>query len=173
MNPPAAARRSLLRRIRIILVIFTAFLVASGVTAMPVEWEINLAATWLGLPSDANPADYSGLQHWIAKVRQGLVDTGSRYPFIAYGFDWLAFAHIVIAVLFLGAIRDPVRNIWVITFGIIACVLVIPWSLLVGPFRGIPTYWSLIDCTFGVFGIIPLWLARRYTVRLAVIGRSD
>jgi len=172
MNPPAADRRSLLRRIRIILVVFVAFLIASGVTAMPVEWEMNVLASMLGLPPGANPADYSGLQHWIAKVRQGVVETGARYPFIAYGFDWLAFAHIVIAVLFLGVIRDPVRNLWVITFGMIACVLVVPWALLVGPFRGIPTYWSLIDCSFGVLGILPLALARRYTVRLAKLEES-
>jgi hypothetical protein len=57
-------------------------------------------------------------------VRQGVVETGARYPFIAYGFDWLAFAHIVLGILFLGAIRDPVRNIWVIVFGMIPLWLV-------------------------------------------------
>ena len=29
---------------------------------------------------------------------------------IAYGTDWLAFAHITIAVAFLGPLKDPVRN---------------------------------------------------------------
>ena len=172
MNPPAADRRTLLRRIRLILVVFVAFLVASGVTAMPVEWELNLLASMLGLPPQADPQDYTGLQHWIAQVRQGVIETGARYPFIAYGFDWLAFAHIVLGILFLGVLKDPVRNLWVITFGMIACVLVIPWALLVGPFRGIPTYWSLIDCSFGVLGILPLALARRYTMRLAAIRGS-
>jgi hypothetical protein len=167
MTPPADDRRTLLRRIRLILVVFVVLLVASGVTAMPVEWELNGLAGVLGLPQGANPADYTGLQHWIALAREGVVETGARYPFIAYGFDWLAFAHIVLGILFLGAIRDPVRNIWVITFGMIACALVIPWAIFIGPFRGIPFYWSLIDCSFGVFGILPLALARRYTVRLA------
>ncbi len=166
MTPPTADRRMLLRRIRAILVVFVVLLVASGVTAMPVEWELNILASMLGLPPQADPHDYTGLAQWIAKVRQGVVDTGARYPFIAYGFDWLAFAHIVIGILFLGILKDPVRNLWVITFGMIACVLVIPWALLVGPFRGIPLYWSLIDCSFGVFGLIPLWLARRWTVEL-------
>jgi len=35
------------------------------------------------------------------------------------------------------------------------------------PLRGIPPYWQLIDCSFGVFGIIPLWLARRCAAKLA------
>jgi hypothetical protein len=170
MNPPTADRRTvLLRRIRVLIVVFSVFLVLSGLTAMPVEWELNLLAHTLGLPPDANPQNYTGLQHWIAKVREGVVATDARYPFMAYGLDWLAFAHIVLGILFLGIVRDPVRNLWVITFGMIACALVIPWALLVGPLRGIPLYWSLIDCSFGVFGILPLALARRYATRLAAI----
>ena len=34
------------------------------------------------------------------------------YPLLAYGTDWLAFSHLVLAVVFLGAWRDPVRNRW-------------------------------------------------------------
>jgi hypothetical protein len=30
-----------------------------------------------------------------------------------------------------------------------------------GSIREIPFFWQLIDMSFGVFGIIPLWLARR------------
>lgn len=48
----------------------------------------------------------------------------------------------------------------------IACALVIPLAVICGPIRGIPIYWRLIDCSFGVFGIIPLWLCRNYVVRL-------
>ena len=39
--------------------------------------------------------------------------------------------------------------------------LVVPWALVFGPLRGIPFFWRLIDCSFGVFGIVPLWLCRR------------
>jgi len=85
---------------------------------------------------------------------------------MAYGTDWLAFAHLVIAVAFWGPLKDPVRNIWVIEFGMIACVLVIPLALIAGPIRGIPFFWQLVDCSFGVFGIIPLWLCRRDILRL-------
>ena len=31
-----------------------------------------------------------------------------------YAHDWLAFAHICLAILFAGAIRDPVRNVWIV-----------------------------------------------------------
>jgi hypothetical protein len=45
-------------------------------------------------------------------------------------------------------------------------VLVIPMALIFGPIRQIPFFWQLIDCSFGVFGFIPLWLVRRWIVRL-------
>ena len=80
--------------------------------------------------------------------------------------DWLAFGHIVIAVSFLGAWRDPVGNRWLFAFGLIACVLVIPWALVFGALRGIPWWWRLIDCSFGVGGFIPLWLCRRWVSEL-------
>ena len=163
-------RRILLRRARIILVIFTVCLLAAGLTAIPVETELDVLARWLGLPPDAEAANHVGLAHWIAKVRRGLRETNARYPFIAYGFDWLAFAHLVLAILFVGAIIDPARNLWVITFGLIACVLVIPWSFVFGHVRGIPFSWQLIDCAFGVVGSIPLWRARRFAVQLGALG---
>ena len=92
---------------------------------------------------------------------QGLEASGRDYPFLAYGTDWLAFAHLVIAIAFLGPIKDPVKNIWVVEFGMIACVLVIPLAIVCGQIRGIPWWWRLIDCTFGVFGLVPLALARQ------------
>lgn len=63
---------------------------------------------------------------WITKVHNALHDTGLRYPFLAYGTDWLAFAHLVLAIAFLGPLRDPIRNKWVLQFGVIACASVIP-----------------------------------------------
>jgi len=160
-------RDARLRRIRAILVFFVVALVVAGLTAFPLRWELDVLARLLGVAPGAPPAAYTGLAHWIATVRQALHETYARYPLIAYGTDWLAFAHIVIGAAFIGAVRDPVRNLWVITWGMIACVLVVPLALVCGPLRGIPFYWQLIDCSFGVFGIIPLWLARRWTVELA------
>jgi hypothetical protein len=54
------------------------------------------------------------------RVHAGVSETYRLYPFIAYGTDWLAFAHIVIAVAFWGPLKNPVRNVWVIEFGMIA-----------------------------------------------------
>jgi hypothetical protein len=152
----------LLRRIRLILGVFVVGLILSGVTAFPLLWELKLLARWLGAWSGVPP----GLLHWILLVRDGLIDTYGKYPWLAYGTDWLAFGHLMIAIAFIGPLRDPRRNIWVIEFGMIACIMIIPLAFICGPIRGIPFYWRLIDCSFGVFGIIPLWLARAYTLRL-------
>jgi hypothetical protein len=162
----------LLLRIRVILIFFVVGLVASGLTAFPLEWELDVLAGLVGVAPGAPPEQYTGLQHWIALVRQALHETYARYPFMAYGTDWLAFAHILLGILFLGPVVDPVRNVWVITFGMIACVLLWPLALVCGPMRGIPFYWQLIDCAFGVFGLIPLYLARRWTLVLASLPRE-
>ncbi|WP_395143896.1 hypothetical protein [Armatimonas sp.] len=143
-----------LKRIRFWLAVFIIGLVLSGVTAFPLVWELGLLVRWFG-------SGDSALAVWLRTVYTGLVETDKHYPFLAYGTDWLAFAHLVIAVAFIGPWRDPVKNIWVIEFGLIACAMVLPLALIAGPLRGIPFGWRLIDCAFGVFGAIPLWLIRR------------
>jgi hypothetical protein len=140
-------------------------LFASGITAFPLQWEVDiLKRAFVDTPGLSNLIP--GLSDWITFVHHGLTETYARYPFLAYGTDWLAFAHIVIAIAFWGPIRDPVKNVWVIELGMIACVLVIPLALIFGPLRGIPLGWQLIDCSFGVVGIIPLWLARNAVRRI-------
>jgi hypothetical protein len=172
MTGGTARRQALLRRIRAILIFFVVALVASGLTAFPLRWEVDVLAGWVGARPDAPPAGYSELQNWIATVRQALDEMYGKYPFMAYGTDWLAFAHIIIGLAFIGAVRDPVRNLWILTWGMVACVLVVPLALVCGTLRGIPFYWQLIDCSFGVFGIIPLWLARRFTLELQAVGKA-
>ncbi len=156
------------RRVRWWLILFLVGLVLSGVTAIPLAWELDILARLIG------PGD-DGLSLWIGRVQSGLHETYARYPFVAYGTDWLAFGRLMIAVAFLGPLRDPIRNRWVLTFGMIACVCVVPWALVFGPLRGIPFFWRLIDCSFGVIGIIPLWLCRRDIDELERIepGRSE
>jgi hypothetical protein len=157
----------LIRRIRWLLAFFVLGLVLSGLTAFPIQVEIETLARTLDIPSNASPDDYTGLWHWIALVREGIQRTNADYPFMAYGTDWLAFSHLIIAVAFIGPFRDPLRNRWVITFGLIACVAVIPTALICGHFRGIPFYWQLIDCSFGLIAAVPLWLCRMYIVELS------
>ena len=149
-----------IRRIRILLIFFVTALVASGLTAFPLEWETRLLAAWLG-EGTSTATLFPKLAWWLSHVHEGLAASSSSYPFLAYGTDWLAFAHILIAVAFWGPIKDPVRNVWVVEFGIIACVLVIPLALVCGPMRGIPFYWQLIDCSFGVVGLIVLVIVHK------------
>lgn len=164
----SAATRTvfLQRRIRILLIGFIVGLVLSGVTAFPLPYEVSLLARLLGARDGSTPDEYSGLLWWIVTVRNGLLDTQARYPFLAYGTDWLAFGHLVIATAFWGPLKNPVRNVWIIEWGMIACVMVIPLALICGPIRGIPFGWQLIDCSFGIVGIVPLWLCRRYIKEL-------
>lgn len=159
-------------RIRVLLGLFILGLVLSGLTAFPLLAEIRLLCGLLGLGPDARAADHHGLSHWLLWVRQGLADTYDRYPFIGYGTDWLAFGHVVIALFFIAPWREPGRHLDVLRMGMAACLLVIPLALVCGPVRGIPFYWRLIDCSFGVGGIIPLGLAYRGALRLKRLEAS-
>jgi len=114
------------RRVKFWLSIFVAGLVISGLTAFPLEWEADILQRIVSHPASPVPRLWPDLAAWIATVNDGLHQTYHRYPFLAYGTDWLAFAHLVIAVAFWGPLRDPVRNRWVIEFGMIACLLVLP-----------------------------------------------
>ena len=150
---------STLTRVRVWLVLFVVGLVLSGVTAFPLEWETRVLLDVLRSGSLPISQHLPALVAWIERVHQGLAETNATYPFIAYGTDWLAFAHLVIAIAFWGPLRDPVRNVWVVQFGMISCVAVVPLALIAGPIRGIPGWWQVIDISFGVFGIIPLLFA--------------
>ena len=161
-----------LRYVRLLLGFFIAALLLSGLTAFPLAWELRVLNSWFGEGTAVGTA-LPGLAHWLGYVRDGLETTARDYPFLAYGTDWLAFAHIVIAIAFLGPLIDPVRNIWVVNFGIIACLLVIPLALICGPIRGIPLGWRLLDCSFGVFGLIPLVIARRLILGLDAARSSS
>ncbi len=163
------ARRDV-RRARIRLILFMAGLLLSGLTAFPLEWELETLTVWMGIAPGVSPGELSGLAGWLATVRDGLRDTGRRYSWLAYGTDWLAFAHLILVVLFVGAVVDPARNLWVITFGLIACVGVVPLAMICGQVRGIPFYWRLIDCAFGVLAFVPLWAARRAAKRVCEHG---
>ncbi len=163
--------QKLKKRVRGLLLFFIIALLLSGITAFPLEWELNLLNSLIVSPESPMLAIWPDLADWIAYVHTGLQETYRQYPFMAYGTDWLAFAHIVIAIAFWGPLKDPVKNIWVVEFGLIACVLVIPLALICGPIRGIPLFWRLIDCSFGVFGFIPLWFCRQAILQIATLER--
>ena len=65
-------------------------------------------------------------EKWLEDVYAALIETNAKYPMLAYGYDWLAFADIVIAMAFIGPLKDPVKNKWIIVWAILACFAVIP-----------------------------------------------
>jgi len=142
------------KEIRVWIIFFIVSLLLSGITAFPVETELGWIYSWM-------PAQHSSFTNWLYSVYQAIKSTNEQYPYLAYGYDWLAFAHIVIAIAFIGPIKDPVKNIWIIEFGCIACIAVIPLAFIAGHIRHIPIYWQLIDCSFGVIGLIPLLICHK------------
>ena len=150
------------KQIKNLIILFIVGLVISGITAFPIESELAIV--------NANTSSFPDyFQNWINEVYLAVKSTNENYPYLSYGTDWLAFAHIVIAVAFIGPVKDPVKNIWVIQFGMIACIMVFPLAFIAGAIRGIPLYWQLIDCSFGVFGFALLYLCHRWILRLEKI----
>jgi hypothetical protein len=152
----------LLKQVRIIIVFFMIMMVLSGITAAPVEsglaWLLKYQAHY-----PKSIADFINVAHEAATT------INDKYPFIFYGYDWLAFAHIVIAMAFVGPLKDPVKNIWVIEWGMLSCIAVFFLAFIAGPVRHIPLYWQLIDCSFGVIGFIPLMICRKKIKQLATL----
>jgi hypothetical protein len=129
-------------------------LAISGLTAFPLETELG----WLVAHTSALPA----VMHvWLNDTYLAILNTNKQYPNLSYGTDWLAFAHLMIAILFIGPLKDPVKNRWVIEFGMIACVLIFPLAFIAGHIRHIPIFWRIIDCSFGAIGIIPMIICYR------------
>lgn len=159
------SKEQLQKRIRFWILLFIIGLVLSGVTAFPIETELAFLSTHANIL----PASVS---NWINTIYLAVKSTNETYPYLSYGTDWLAFGHIVIATAFIGPLKDPVKNIWIIQFGMIACVMVFPLAFIAGPIRHIPFYWRLVDCSFGVFGIIPLYVCYKNIRKLEQITTS-
>jgi hypothetical protein len=166
VNDRPAAASPLLFSIRAWLLVFMFGLAFSGATAIPLTRELNVLYRALHYFEIRGGA----VHDWIQHVYAALLDTQIRYPFLNYGTDWLAFGHFVIAIAFIGPLKDPVRNVWVVHFGLIACALVVPYALVFGAIRDIPWWWRAIDCSFGVFGMIPLVIANRLIRKLERVG---
>ena len=163
------------RRIRFWTWVFILGLVFSGATAIPLPAEVECLARITGaqdLVARPGPSPAPAWATWLIQVQSALGEMRERYPFIFYGGDWLAFGHFVIAIFFIGAVRDPVRNRWLFDAGIIACLLVVPYAFLFGGFRGIPGWWRLIDCAFGVGGLLLLIPCKRWAGQLELMLRS-
>jgi hypothetical protein len=156
----------LLRRVRALTWFFIAGLIVAGATAIPLKTEVDWLVNLTGVKDSAGTSQPPALAIWLERVQAALNRTASTDPILFYGTDWLAFGHFAIALAFVGALRDPVRNRWLFTFGMIACALIVPYAMIFGAIRGIPIWWRLIDCSFGVLGFVPVWLCWKWTGEL-------
>jgi len=164
--------KQLLLKIRLLILFFIIALIGSGLTAFPLETELEIICKILGVSPELPASSYAGLQGWMAWIYEGVKYTKEHYPFLLYGTDWLAYAHIMIAVAFIGLYRQPVRNKWIIHWAMIMCLCIIPTALICGLVRSIPFYWQLIDCSFGIFGFIPLYILHRLVKNLEELNHT-
>lgn len=150
-----------LKQIKRTVAIFITLLVLSGLTAFPLQTELNFITQWL-----TENSSLGILSLWIFEVNEAINYINLNYSFLAYGTDWLAFAHIVISIFFIGVYKDPIKNVWITQTGIIACLLIFPVAIIAGYARDIPLFWQLIDCSFGAIGLIPLIQIHKNTQKL-------
>jgi hypothetical protein len=151
-----------LARIRRWTVFFIVGLVLSGATAIPIPTQLEFGVRVLGEDLAAGGAIPEGTAAWLRTLRDGIRTTSAQAPFMFYGTDWLAFGHFMIALAFVGAVRDPIRNRWLYQFGMLGCMAVPVWAFVFGSIRGIPTWWRVVDASFGVVGFVPMWLCDRW-----------
>lgn len=131
-----------------VVVVFIILLALSGITAFPLRTEMK----FLMEHRSSFPLI---LQNWIQEISTAV---GQTSDVILYGTDWLAFAHLIIALFFVGVYIDPVKNKFNVLVGMMACAAVFPLAFIMGPIRGIPFFHQLIDCSFGLLGMIPLYI---------------
>lgn len=157
----AGETSKLIRRFRIAIGVLIAGLVLSGITAFPLLSEVRTLTQIVGLGQARSAVGHDGLAHWLLTVRFGLETVYADYPWIAYGTDWLGFAHLVVAAFFVGPLIAPWHSRHTISAGIAACIGVIPLALICGEIREVPLFSRLIDCSFGVGGLLLLLYCRR------------
>jgi hypothetical protein len=124
-------------------------LALSGITAFPIETELSLLV-------QSTQSTHGLLHQWLNTIYGAVKYVDQNYPYLSYGTDWLAFAHLLLAVLFTGPLKNPLKNSWVVEFGIIAAIAIFPLAFIAGEIRGIPVFWRLIDCSFGVVALTVL-----------------
>jgi hypothetical protein len=156
----------ILSRIRRWISLFMILLVLSGITAFPVQTELHFLMHHQNFIPDF-------MLPWLYKISSGIDLMVEQFPYLLYGYDWLAYAHIVIALFFIGVYRNPVQNAWVLRIGMIACAGIFILATVCGQIRGIPFFWTVIDCSFGIFGMIPLLIVQKQISRLEEFHADD
>lgn len=146
----------LLGHIRLATLVFMALLIVSGLTAFPLRTEIEWMQAHAFMFNDT-------LQVWIYSVYLAIQQTPEV---MLYGTDWLAFAHIVIALFFLPFYFKPIQYQLNLIIGMTACLLVFPLAFVCGPLRGIPLFHQFIDCAFGLGGFALLYYIYSLTKKI-------
>jgi hypothetical protein len=148
-----------LTQTRIIFGLFSIALIGSGLTAIFAREGLQFMYP-LFSPGSILDRLWPSMAEWLHTVYLAVEETYTTYPFLAYGYDWLAFGHIIISIPFLMAIRDPLRLEWVVEYGFAACIAVLPFAIVFGAIRGIPLFWRLVDTMFGIGGLLLLAVLR-------------
>ncbi len=145
---------------RIWLILFSVALIVSGLTAIFAREGLRFLSPLFAQGAFLHTL-WPSMSNWLSLVHQAVEEMYDKYPFLAYGYDWLAFGHFIIAIPFIMAIRDPRRHSWVITYGISACLAVLPFAIIFGAIREIPLFWRFVDILFGIGGLVVLLALRK------------
>ena len=166
---PLADIRTIRKRIRVLLTLFIILLILGGLSAFLL---VPLFSLLDRLSGDGKVlCDYfPTVAHWVSMIQQSLTETGEKNPFMFYATDWIGFAHIVMVIACIGPLREPIRNIWVIQFAMVGCILMIPMTLITGIFRGLPWFWQLFDCGIGMICAALLFSCYRYARQIETIA---
>ena len=158
-----ASEKDLRTKIRWAIIFTILGLFVSGLTALPLGSELEFFLRMKWLPDS--------IHQWFETVDTAVLDTSQKYPLMRYGYDWLGFAHWFIAIAFIGPLMDPIKNKWVIEWGMIVSALTILIAFIAEPYRQIPLIWSLTDAAIGVGAFILLFITRRWIVEMEKMKR--
>ncbi len=153
------------RRIRWTLGLIIASLLLSGLGTIPLQWLVGVLCRMLLANRDLHELA-PGLVAWVEGVLAQLTGAAQQ-TLLNYTLDWLSLAQVAVALVFIGPWRAPVRNAWVVDWGLISCGLIVVAAPLAVLWRGIPVAWAVVDVLLGVGGFAGLWLCRRDLRHLA------
>jgi len=94
--------KNTIQTIRGLLLVFMTALFLSGLTAIPIQLELSFLLKIFSKPIQ--------FHNWLEKVLSAYQNVNNDTPFLLYAYDWLAFAHFILAVLFIDPYRDPVKK---------------------------------------------------------------
>src|SRR5438128_7562863 len=111
----------MLFRYRLALGVLIVGLILSGISALPLQWELSILDRWTGSGQTAPNFVPQRIDDFIAFVHAGIEKTYAQFPFFGYGTDWLGFGHFVIAAFFILPFIDPIKYRAILQVGLVAC----------------------------------------------------